>query len=233
VSACRLVPPEPRRYGAAVRVFNAACARVIGVLAVLALVLALGATPALARVPELLAFGDSLTAGYGLPSAEAFPAQLQARLRKEGVDVRIVDAGVSGDTTAGGLARLDWALADKPKFVMLELGANDMLRGIDPASVRANLQAMIVKIQASGAKLLLLGMQASPNWGATYQHEFDSIFPDLAHEYHLPLYPFFLEGVAMKPELNQADGLHPNARGVQVLVDRIAPVVARFLQGKS
>jgi acyl-CoA thioesterase-1 len=233
VSACQGVPPEPRRYGTAGRVFNALGGRVAGTLAVLALVMAFAATPALARVPELLAFGDSLTAGYGLPSAQAFPAQLQAKLKRDGIDVRILDAGNSGDTTAAGLARLDWSLADKPAFVMLELGANDMLRGIDPASVRANLQAIIVKIQATGAKLMLFGMMSTSNWGTAYQHQFDSIFPDLARQYHVPLYPFFLDGVAMKPELNQADGLHPNAAGVGVLVDRIAPFVARFLEGKS
>jgi acyl-CoA thioesterase I len=184
---------------------------------------------AAAHVPVILDFGDSLTAGYGLPENEAFPARLEAWLRHHGIAARVVNAGVSGDTTAGGLARLDWALADKPDLVVLALGANDALRGIDPATARANLDNMIRKIKADGAKLLLLGMLAPPNWGTAYQKAFDRIFPDLAHAYHVPLYPFFLEGVAMKPELNQADGLHPNARGVIVLVNHIGPVVAGVL----
>lgn len=191
-----------------------------------------GAMPALAKTPEILAFGDSLTAGLGLPGSEAFPARLQARLKSEGVDVKIVNAGVSGDTTTDGLARLDWALADKPDFVILALGANDALRGIDPKIVRANLDKMIDKIQASGAKILLLGMLAPANWGARYEHEFDAIYPDLAKAHGVPLYPFFLEGVAMNPALNQPDGLHPNERGVAVMVDHIAPLVAKMVGGE-
>lgn len=191
------------------------------------------ATPPGAHAPVILDLGDSLTAGYGLPESEAFPAQLQAWLARRGITASVVDAGVSGDTTAGGLARLDWALADKPDLVILALGANDALRGIDPAAVRSNLDKMIEKIKAAGAKVLLLGMLAPPNWGATYAHAFDSIFPDLARTERVPLYPFFLKGVAMRPELNQADGLHPNARGVVVLVDRIGPVVAEVLGHKA
>jgi acyl-CoA thioesterase I len=191
--------------------------------------LAAAGAPAAAHVPVVLDLGDSLTAGYGLPESEAFPARLEAWLRQRGIAARVVNAGVSGDTTAGGLARLDWAMADKPDLVILGLGANDALRGIDPTTVRANLDKMIQKIEAAGAKVLLLGMLAPPNWGEAYAKTFDRIFPDLARAYHLPLYPFFLEGVAMKPELNQADGLHPNAQGVVVLVDRIGPVVAAVL----
>ena len=189
--------------------------------------------PALARTPEVLAFGDSLTAGLGLPASEAFPARLEARLRGEGIAVDIVNAGVSGDTTTDGLARLDWALADKPDFVILALGANDALRGIPPAIVRANLDQMIVRIQASGAKLLLLGMLAPPDWGAEYKKAFDSIYPDLAKAHGVPLYPFILEGVAMDPQLNQPDGLHPNPRGVAIMVDHVAPLLAQLIEGKS
>jgi acyl-CoA thioesterase I len=185
--------------------------------------------PAGTHVPIILDLGDSLTAGYGLPESEAFPARLEDWLHRQRIAAHVIDAGVSGDTTAGGLARLDWALADKPDLVILALGANDALRGIDPAAVRANLDKMVQKIEAAGAKVLLLGMLAPPNWGEAYAKAFDRIFPNLAHAYHVPLYPFFLEGVAMKPELNQADGLHPNARGVVVLVDRIGPVVAGLL----
>lgn len=191
------------------------------------------AMPALAKTPEVLAFGDSLTAGLGLPASAAFPAQLEARLKAQGVDAKIVNAGVSGDTTTDGLARLDWALADKPDCVILALGANDALRGIDPKIVRANLDKMIDKIKASGAKLLLLGMLAPSNWGAQYEHEFDAIYPDLAKAHDVPLYPFFLEGVAMNPALNQPDGLHPNERGVAILVDHIAPLVAKMVGGAT
>jgi acyl-CoA thioesterase-1 len=196
-------------------------------------ILLLAAMPALAKTPEILAFGDSLTAGLGLSASAAFPAQLQARLKSEGVDVKIVNAGVSGDTTTDGLARLDWALADKPDFVILALGANDALRGIDPKIVRANLDKMIDKIQASGAKILLLGMLAPANWGQQYEHEFDAIYPDLATAHGVPLYPFFLEGVAMNSALNQPDGIHPNERGVAVMVDHIAPLVAKMVGGAS
>jgi acyl-CoA thioesterase I len=206
------------RYGAAVFVFNAA------------LWLAVNATGA--KIPEVLAFGDSLTAGYGLPAREAFPARLEAQLKDEGVDVKIVNAGVSGDTTSDGLARLDWALADKPDYVILALGANDALRGIDPKIVRANLDQMIDKIQASGAKVLLLGMLAPANWGAPYKRDFDNIYPEVAKAHGVPLYPFFLDGVAMNPALNQADGMHPNERGVAVMVERIAPLVAKMIGAK-
>ena len=191
------------------------------------------AMPSTARETAILAFGDSLTAGLGLPADEGFPARLEARLRADGLRAHVVNAGVSGDTTAGGLARLDGALADKPDLVILALGANDALRGIDPASVGANLDAMIGKIAASGAKLLLVGMRSPPNWGVDYQQKFDRLYPALARAHGVALYPFFLEGVAMNPELNQADGLHPNRRGVAVLVDHIAPYLERLLGGRS
>jgi len=195
--------------------------------------LTFAASSALARDPVILDFGDSLTAGLGLPAEEAFPAQLEAWLHKRGIKARVINAGVSGDTTAGGLARLDWALADHPDLVILALGANDALRGIDTSTVRDNLDKMIGKIEATGAKMLLVGMLAPPNWGEEYKSAFDRIFPDLARNHHLPLYPFFLEGVAMKRDLNQPDGLHPNERGVAVLVDKIAPVVADLIPGAS
>lgn len=199
-----------------------------------ALILAMllfAAAPAGARTLRIVDIGDSLTAGLGLPAAEAFPSQLEARLKQDGLNVQVANAGVSGDTTAGGLARLDWALGDKPDLVILALGANDALRGIDPAVVKSNLDKMIDKIEASGAKLLLLGMLAPANWGKAYEEAFDRVYPELAKAHHVPLYPFFLEGVAMNPDLNQADGLHPNEKGVGVLVDRIAPVVAKLAAG--
>jgi acyl-CoA thioesterase I len=197
------------------------------------LCLMIGGRPAAAHIPVILDFGDSLTAGYGLAPEQAFPARLETALRGQGIEARVVNAGVSGDTTAGGLARLDWALADRPDLVILELGANDALRGIDPATVRDNLDKMIGKIEANGAKILLVGMLAPPNWGAEYANAFDRIFPELAKAHDVALYPFFLEGVAMKPELNQPDGLHPNEHGVAVLVDRLAPVVARLVGSSS
>ena len=193
--------------------------------------LATGAPATAANPPQILVFGDSLAAGFGLPAEASFPARLEARLAGDGIRARVVNAGVSGDTTAGGLKRLDWALAEKPDLVILELGANDALRGIDPETVRANLDAMIGKVTASGAKLLLAGMRAPPNWGDAYQQRFDALYPELAKAHRVALYPFFLDGVAMEPSLNQPDGLHPNARGVAALVDRIAPYVAKLLGG--
>ena len=218
VESNRRAAQKLRRYGVAAAVFNA--------------VLWLALAPAAGATPEVLAFGDSLTAGLGLPASEAFPAQLEARLKSEGIDVRVVNAGVSGDTTTDGLARLDWALADKPDCVILALGANDMLRGIDPKIVRANLDKIVDKITASGAKILLLGMRATPDWGAQYERDFDAIYPELAKAHGVPLYPFFLEGVAMDPALNQPDGLHPNKRGVAVMVERITPLVVKMIGGK-
>jgi acyl-CoA thioesterase-1 len=173
----------------------------------------------------ILAFGDSLVAGLGLPPKAAFAAQLEARMNARGSAVRVVNAGVSGDTTDGGLARIDGALAEKPDIVILELGANDALRGIQPARVRANLDAMITKIQRSGAKLVLTGMLAPPNWGEEYRRAFDRIYPEVARAHGVPLYPFFLEGVALNPQLNQPDGLHPNKKGVAILIDHIAPLL--------
>lgn len=199
----------------------------------LALLLMSGRMPARAeapRVPQILAFGDSLTAGFGLPESEAFPAQLQARLAQAGIKAHVIDAGNSGDTTAHGLDRLDWSLSEKPDLVILELGANDMLRGIDPRIVRANLDAMIKKIKASGAKVLLAGMRAAPNWGKNYQKAFNQTYPRLAKTEGVDLYPFFLDGVALNPTLNQPDLDHPNAKGVAVIVDRILPYVVRLLQ---
>ncbi|MBV9825751.1 MAG: arylesterase [Alphaproteobacteria bacterium] len=186
-----------------------------------------------AAPPTVMVFGDSLAAGYGLPPDAAFPKRLDAKLHEMGVAAAVVGKGNSGDTSAGGLARIDAELADKPSLVILELGANDMLRGVEPDDVRANLDAMIKKIQASGAKVLLAGMLSAPNWGEDYKHDFDRIYPELAKARGVTLYPFFLDGVAMDPALNQPDGIHPNAKGVDVIVDRIAPVVAKMLRGQS
>ncbi|MDB5410695.1 MAG: acyl-CoA thioesterase [Rhodospirillales bacterium] len=194
-----------------------------------AVVLAMSAATAAAAPPRILAFGDSLTAGYGLPVDQAFPVRLEARLKADGIDVEIINGGVSGDTTAGGLSRLDWALADKPDYVLLELGANDMLRGIDPKVTEGNLDKILARLTADHTKVMLFGMRAAANWGDDYRQEFEAIYPALAAKYKVPLYPFFLDGVALDPTLAQPDGLHPNERGIAILVDRIAPFVERVL----
>ncbi|MGO4333354.1 arylesterase [Labrys sp. KB_33_2] len=179
---------------------------------------------------RLVALGDSLTAGLGLEAKDAYPAKLQAALAKLGVEVVIDNAGVSGDTTDGGLARLDWSVPDGTKAVLIELGANDMLRGLDPKLARANLAAMLERLKERKIPVLLMGMRAAPNLGADYQKAFDAVYPDLASQYGAVLYPFFLDGVAGTPGLNQADGMHPTAAGVDVIVTRLAPVVAEFVR---
>ncbi len=184
-----------------------------------------------AQVPlHILVLGDSLTAGYGLPKQAAFPARLEAALRQRGHQVRVSNAGVSGDTSAGGLARLDWALADRPQLVVVELGANDALRGLDPQQTRQNLKAIIERLQKAGVKVLLAGMKAPRNLGEDYYNKFDPIYPELAQQHQLPLYPFFLAGVAGRPELNLADGIHPNRAGVEKIVEAILPLVEDCLQ---
>lgn len=179
---------------------------------------------------RLLALGDSLTAGYGLPPGHGFVPKLEAALRARGRNVRVVDAGVSGDTTAGGLARLDWALAERPDAAMVGLGGNDGLRGLPPREVRSNLTAILDKLAARGIPTLLAGMVAPPNLGTEYGRQFLATFADLARERpEVVFYPFFLEGVAAEPALNQPDGIHPNARGVEEVVRRILPAVETLL----
>jgi acyl-CoA thioesterase-1 len=217
---------ELPRYGRAGSRFNAAAP-----LAVVFVGLLTSASAAAA--PVILAFGDSLTAGYGLPQNEAFPAQLEARLTRLGVAARVVNAGVSGDTTSSALLRLDWALAGKPDLVILEEGFNDALRHLPLALVRANLDEMIKRIKASGSRVLLAGALAPRNWGERYAARFDQIYPDLARAHHVLLYPFFLDGVALQPRLNQEDGLHPNKEGAAVLAARIAPYVVRILKNEK
>ncbi|MSP20259.1 MAG: arylesterase [Alphaproteobacteria bacterium] len=174
----------------------------------------------------IVAFGDSLTAGYGLADpALFFPARLEGALRAAGVDVRLVNAGVSGDTSSGGLSRLDWSLVETPDLVILELGANDALRGIAPAITEANLDKMLAALAAKRIPVLLAGMLAPPNLGPEYGQAFNSLYTRLAAKYAVPLYPFFLDGVAAQSALLQNDGMHPNARGVDVIVERIVPYV--------
>ena len=180
-------------------------------------------------IRTIMAFGDSLTSGYGLPPADAFPVKLEAALRARGHAVRVINAGVAGDTTAGGRARLTWMLADKPDAVILELGANDGLRGLDPAETLANLRAIMEQLKAADLPVLLAGMRAPPNLGRDFGAEFDTIFATVALEYDALFYPFFLEGVAARPTLNQNDGIHPNSAGVAIVVERIIPSVEALL----
>ncbi|SMF62869.1 acyl-CoA thioesterase-1 [Azospirillum oryzae] len=184
-----------------------------------------------AQPVKLLALGDSLTAGYGLPEPQSFASQLEKALAAKGYDVTVINAGVSGDTTAGGRARLDWALADKPDAAIVELGANDMLRGLDPDQAKANLDAILKTLRERKIPTLLAGMLASPSLGKPYTDKFNAIYPDLAKSYDLPLYPFFLDGVALQQALIQPDGMHPNAQGVAVIVERILPSVTALLDG--
>ncbi|MDG4721450.1 MULTISPECIES: arylesterase [Thalassospira] len=181
----------------------------------------------------IVLFGDSLMAGYGLSHDDGFAPKLEAALKDAGHDVRVINSSVSGDTSAAGLARLDWALVDKPDAVLLELGANDALRGVEPSQTRDNLAQIIEKLRAQDVDILLAGMMAPPNMGAAYGDEFNSIYPDLAGRYEIDFYPFFLDGVAAEPTLNQDDGMHPNADGVGVIVERILPNVINLLDDAS
>ena len=181
------------------------------------------------RTTRIVVLGDSLSSGYGLAAEDAFPVRLEAALKAAGHLVAVINAGVAGDTTAGGRARLDWALADRPDAVIVELGANDGLRGIEPDATYANLDAIVSRLTAKGVAVLLTGMYAPPNLGRDYVKQFNAVFPRLAARHGVAFYPFFLDGVAARPELNQHDGIHPNASGVAVLVDRMAPHVVRLL----
>jgi acyl-CoA thioesterase-1 len=172
---------------------------------------------------RIVAFGDSLTAGYMLPAKDAFPAQLARALEARGHNVDIANAGVSGDTSGSGLERFDWSVPDGTEAVILELGANDALRGIDPALTRRNIEAMMEKLKARNIEILLAGMSAPENWGGNYADAFNALYSDLAARHGAILYPFFLDGVALKAGLNLDDGLHPTAMGVAVIVERILP----------
>jgi acyl-CoA thioesterase-1 len=178
----------------------------------------------------LVALGDSLTAGLGLPQDQAFPEALEKALRAKGYDVEISNAGVSGDTAADGLARYDWAIGQDTDALIVELGANDMLRGLDPAAAEASLAQILARAKAAHIATLLAGMRAAPNLGVDYQARFDAIYPDLADRFGVALYPFFLVGVAADPKLNQKDGLHPTRQGVEKIVANILPAVEALLE---
>lgn len=178
----------------------------------------------------VVVLGDSLTAGLGVAADEAFPARLQARMRAEGYVYRVTNAGVSGDTTAGGLRRVDWVLRANPEIVIVALGANDGLRGQSPPAIRANLEEIVARLQAAGARVLLVGMRLPPNYGAEYTKEFEAIFPAVARRAKVALMPFLLDGVAADPRLNQADGIHPTAAGQQIMADRVWPYLRPLLR---
>jgi len=191
------------------------------------------AAPGNAAPVKILMLGTSLTQGYGLPPGAEIPALLQAKLKAAGIAALVINAGVSGDTSAGGLSRLEWSLADHPDAVIVELGSNDALRGIPPAQTEKNLSAILGKLRARHIPILLLGMMAPRNLGQKYTHAFDAIYPKVAKQYGATLYPFVLEGVALNPKLNQADALHPNAAGAKIIADRIFPdVKALVVQGQ-
>jgi acyl-CoA thioesterase I len=204
-------------------------ARLALALLAMALILPPSAGAQVTKPVKVVVLGDSLTAGLGLPGSAAFPARLQKALKAKGIETDMVNAGVSGDTTSGGRDRLDWSVPQGTDAVILELGANDALRGIDPKITRAALTEILTRLKARNIPVLLCGMVAPPNYGADYAARFNAIYPDLAKQFQLPLYPFFLEGVASDAKLNQADGLHPTAEGVDAIVRNILPAVEAFL----
>ncbi len=197
-------------------------------VAAVALALALPAC-AMAAPLRILALGSSLTQGFGLPPGTEYPAVLEARLKAAGINARVINAGVSGDTSADGLARLDWSLADHPDAAIIELGSNDALRGLPPTETEKNLSAILQKLKTAHVPVLLCGMMAPRNLGTDYAKQFDPIYARLAKTYHVLLYPFFLSGVALDPRLNQADGIHPNPAGVRIIVSHLLPYVKKLI----
>ncbi len=189
------------------------------------------ATPAVAETPfSIVALGDSLTAGYGLPPEDAFTTRLEQRLKAKGLNVEVVNAGVSGDTSKAGLSRIDWSVPDGTGLVIVELGANDALRGISPVQTEKNLDGIIARLKERDIPVLLTGMLAPPNMGKDYEAAFNAIYPKLAEKHGVELYPFFLDGVVADPKLNQADGIHPNAAGTAVIVERLSPTVDKLVR---
>jgi acyl-CoA thioesterase I len=220
-----MMPMEAKRN-------ESALAQVVCILALFNVLFAFDPSSARAEAVKplrIVAFGDSLTSGYGVKPGKSFPSQLQKALHAKGHDVVVANAGVAGDTTAAGLARLAWSVPDNTDAVILELGANDALRGIDPRETRANLQKVIAALKKRGIPILLAGMRSPPNWGDDYTQSFDSIFPELAAEHGLVFYPFFLDGVVLDTKLNQNDGMHPTGRGIAEIVKRILPSVEELI----
>lgn len=204
--------------------------RAFSAYGLLALIVNLTGLPAEAAPIRLLAFGDSLTAGYNLPPGQSFADQLEAALKAKGYDVAVIQGGVSGDTSSGGKARLDWVMAGaRADHVIVELGANDALRGIAPEQTEANLDAILTDLQATKVKVLLAGMLAPPNLGPDYGKRFNGLYPALAKKHNVPLYPFFLDGVAAHPDLQLSDGMHPTVQGVGVMVKNMLPSITAWL----
>ncbi|HEX3673541.1 MAG TPA: arylesterase [Rhizomicrobium sp.] len=189
----------------------------------------LAVSPSFAAPVKILMVGTSLTQGYGVPPGSEIPVVLEAKLKAAGVNAAIANAGVSGDTSAGGLAGLDWALGDDPDAVIVELGSNDALRGLDPKETEKNLTAILSRLKAAHLPVLLLGMKAPRNMGPEYSAQFDPIYPRLAKKFGVLLYPFLLDGVALNPRLNQADGIHPNPAGVKIIVGKLMPDVLKLV----
>ncbi len=210
-------------------IINLVCIGLLGLMTVAATQTTARAADRLDRPVKIVAFGDSLTAGYMLPPADAFPEQLAAALKSRGHAVEMTNAGVSGDTTAAGLERFEWSIPEGTEAVILELGANDALRGIEPGIARRNLDAILSKLKARNIDVLLAGMSAPQNWGTDYADDFNAIYTSLSAQHGALLYPFFLEGVALKSELNLSDGLHPTGKGIAVIVERIMPGVEALL----
>jgi len=183
--------------------------------------------------PRIVAFGDSLTAGLGVAAEEAYPARLQRRLDEQGLRYRVINAGVSGDTTAGGVRRVDWVLKSRPVLVILELGGNDGLRGLNLDETKANLERIIKRCQDASVTVILAGMKLPPNYGAEYTKGFEAIYPALAKQYRLTLIPFFLDGVAGSASLNQADGIHPTSEGYRIIADKVMETVKPLLNGRQ
>lgn len=200
------------------------------ILRVLIFVMTLLPATVRAETISLVGFGDSLMAGYQLPAGDAFPTRLEKALKEKGYDVSIANAGVSGDTSSGGLARINWSVPDGTKGVILELGANDALRGIPPEQTEKNLREMIERLQARKIAVLLVGILAPPNMGGDYAARFNPIYSTLAGDYGVPLYGFFLDGVVTEASLKLEDGMHPNADGIGVMVDRFMPVAEQFIK---
>ena len=183
--------------------------------------------------PRIVAFGDSLTAGLGVAAEESYPARLQRRLDEQGLRYRVINAGVSGDTTAGGVRRVDWVLKSRPDLVILELGGNDGLRGLNLDETKANLERIIKRCQDASVTVILAGMKLPPNYGAEYTKGFEAIYPALAKQYRLTLIPFFLDGVAGSASLNQADGIHPTSEGYRIIADKVMETVKPLLNGRQ
>ena len=209
--------------------FKPARPSILAAFLLAALLASPGAAEAAAGQIKILAFGTSLTQGYGLPPGTELTSLLEARLKARHVDAKVINAGVSGDTTAGGLSRLDWSLADHPEAAILELGGNDALRGLPPEQTEKNLRAILSKLRAQRIPVLLLGMMAPRNFGPEYAAQFDAIYPRLAKQFDVLFYPFVLNGVAMQARLNQADGIHPNPEGEKIVADRIFPDVLKLV----